>query len=83
VKCYIWGTALYGAKTSTLVKVHRKYWGSSETWCWRGIEVKWSDRVRNEEVLCTVKGERKVLHTIKKEEILIFADRVSVYNLSN
>jgi len=39
--------------------------------------------VRNEEVLCTVKGERKVLHTIKKEEILIFADRVSVYNLSN
>jgi len=68
VKWYIWGIVLYGAKTSALLKVDQKYSGSSETWCWRGIELNWSDRVRKEEVLYTVKEERKVPQTIKRKK---------------
>ena len=30
-------------------------------------KISWTDRVRNEEVLCRVKGERNIIHTKKKE----------------
>jgi hypothetical protein len=65
VKCYIWGMALCGAKTLTLLKVDQKHLESSETWCWRRIEFSWSYRVRNEEVrvLYRVKEERKFLQS--------------------
>ena len=60
MKCYIWSIALYGAETWTLRKVDQKYLKSFETWCWRRMEkINWTDRVRNEEVLHTVKKERK------------------------
>ena len=56
VKCYIWSIALCGAETGTLRKVDQKYLGISKIWCWRRMEkVSWTDRVRNEEVLQTVK----------------------------
>ena len=35
VKCYIWGIALYGAETWTLLKVDQKYLECSEMWRWR------------------------------------------------
>jgi hypothetical protein len=34
VKCYIWGITLYSAENWTLWKVHQKYLGSFEMWCW-------------------------------------------------
>jgi hypothetical protein len=68
MNCYIWGIALYGAKTSTLLKVDQKYLGSSETWCWRRTEISWSDLVGNEEVLQRVKEERKVPRAIKMKK---------------
>jgi hypothetical protein len=37
VQCYILNTALYGANTWTLQKVDRKYLGSSEIWCQKGV----------------------------------------------
>jgi hypothetical protein len=38
-------------------------------WCWRRMEkISWTDRVRNEEVLHTVKEERNILHTIKRRK---------------
>ena len=34
--------------------------------CWRRIEkIIWTDRVRNEEVLLRVKGERNIVRTVK------------------
>jgi hypothetical protein len=68
VKCYIWSIALYGAETWTLRKEDLKYLESFETWCWRRMEISWTDCVRNEEVLHRVKEERNILHTIKKKE---------------
>jgi hypothetical protein len=61
VKCHIGSTALCGAKTQTLRKI--------EMWCWRRMEkISWTDRVRNEEVLYTVKEERNIVHTIKRRK---------------
>jgi hypothetical protein len=37
-------------------------------WCWRRMEISWTDRVRNEEVLHIVKEERNILHTIKRRK---------------
>jgi hypothetical protein len=54
-KCYIWSVALYGAETGTVWAVDQKQL-VIEIWCWRRMEkVSWTDHVRNEEVLLTVK----------------------------
>ena len=38
-------------------------------YCWRRIEkISWTDRVRNEEVLHTVKEGRNILHTAKRRK---------------
>jgi hypothetical protein len=72
VKCYVWSIAFYGAETWILRKADRKYLEIFEMWCWRKIEViTWTDRVRNEEVLHTVKEKRNILHSKKKGRRLI------------
>jgi hypothetical protein len=55
---------LYGAETWTLRKVDQKYLERFEMWYWKRTDIFYSDRVRNEEVLHTVKG-RNNLYTIK------------------
>jgi hypothetical protein len=38
-------------------------------WCWRGLEkISWTDHVRKEEVLFTVKEQRNNLHEIRKRK---------------
>jgi hypothetical protein len=59
VKCYIWTITLYGAETWTLRATDQKYLESFEVWCWRSMEISWTDHVRNEEVLLRVNEERK------------------------
>jgi len=66
VKCYIWSIALYGAETWTLRAVDQKHLESFEMWCWRRMEkISWTDHVRNEDVLLTVKEKRNILHEIR------------------
>jgi hypothetical protein len=66
VKCYIWSIALYGAETWILWKADQKKLESFELWSRRRMEkISWTDCVRNEEVLHTVKEERNILHTIR------------------
>jgi len=61
VKCYVWRTALYGAETWTLRAVDQKQMESFEMWCWRRMErISWTDHVRNEEVLLSVKEQRNI-----------------------
>jgi hypothetical protein len=48
--------------------VDQKYLESLEMWCWRRMEISWTDRVRYEEVLHRVKEERNILHTIKRRK---------------
>jgi len=53
----------------TLRAVDQKHLESFEMWCWRRMEkISWTDRVRNEEVLLTVKEQRNILHEIRKRK---------------
>ena len=59
--------ALYGAETWTLRAADGKYLESFEMWCWRRMEkIRWTDRVRNEEVLLRFNEQRNILHEIRK-----------------
>ena len=69
VNCYIWSIALYGAEIWTLRAVDQKHQESFEMWCWRRMEkISWTEHVRNEEVLLTVKEQRNILHEISKRK---------------
>jgi hypothetical protein len=67
IKCYIWSIALYGAETWTFRAVDQKHLESFEMWCWRRMEISWTDHVRNE-VLVTDKEQRNILHEISKRK---------------
>ena len=54
----------------TLWKVHQIYLENYEMLCWRRMEkTSWADRVRNEEVLQSVKEHQYILHTIKIRKV--------------
>jgi len=60
---------LCGAETWTLRRADQKYLGSFEMWCWRRTgKMSWTDRVKNEEVLHRVKGERNIVHTVNRRK---------------
>jgi hypothetical protein len=59
---------LCGVETWTLRKVDQKYPVSSEIWCWRKMEISWTDRVRTEEVLQKDNEETNNLHEVKKKK---------------
>jgi hypothetical protein len=49
--------------------VDQKHLDSFEMWRWRRMEkIRWTDHVRNEEVLLTVKEQRNILHEISKRK---------------
>ena len=59
--------ALYGAETWTIRAADQKHLESFKMWCWRRMEkISWTDRVRNEELLLTVKEQRNILYEISK-----------------
>jgi DNA repair exonuclease SbcCD nuclease subunit len=68
VKCYVWSLALYDAETWTPWKADQKHLESFEMWCWRRMEISWTDHVRNEEVFLRVSEQRNILHEIKKRK---------------
>jgi hypothetical protein len=68
LKCYIWSIALCGAETWTLRAVDQKNLESFEMWCWRRMEISWTDHMRNQEVLLRVKEQRNILHEISKRK---------------
>ena len=66
VRCYVWSIALYGAETWTLRATDQKQLESFEMWCWRRMEISWTEHVRNEEVLLRVNEQRNIIHEIIK-----------------
>ena len=60
--------AVYGAETWTLRAADQKYLECFEMWCWRRMEISWTDHVRNEEVLLRVNEQRNILHEIRKRK---------------
>jgi hypothetical protein len=75
--------ALYGAETWMLRAVDQKYLESFGVWCWRRMEIIWTDHVRNEEVLLRVKEQRNILHEISKRKatgLVTFCVETAFYN---
>jgi hypothetical protein len=66
----IWSIALYGAEMWKLRNVNHKYQEGSKMWCRKRMEISWTDHVRNEEILHTVKGKTIILYTIKGKKRL-------------
>jgi hypothetical protein len=56
------------AESRTLRKVDQKYLKSFGMWCWGRMEISYTDRVRNEEVLLRVKEQRNSLHTVHRRK---------------
>jgi hypothetical protein len=50
--------------------VDQKHVESFGMWCWRRMEIGWTNHVRNEEVLLVlrVKEQRNILHEISKQK---------------
>ena len=54
---------------SSVTKVDRKYLESFEMWYWRRMEkVSWTDLLRNEEVLWSVKEVKNIIQTTKRRK---------------
>jgi hypothetical protein len=69
VKYYIWNIAVYGAESWMLRALDQEHLESFEMCCWRRMEkTSWTDRVRNEEVLLRIKGQRIILRGISKRK---------------
>jgi hypothetical protein len=50
-----------------LVGVIGRKTSSLEMWCWRRLEkIRWTDHVRNEDVLLSVNEQRNILYEIRK-----------------
>ena len=62
MKSCICSVVLYGSETWTLGKNEERAINAFETWCWRRmLKIKWTDRIRNDEVFRKVKEERVLL----------------------
>ena len=67
VKSFVWSVALYGSEAWTIGKVDQKRLEAFETWCWRRmLKIKWTDKIRNEEVYRRVEEKRTLWNTIEK-----------------
>jgi hypothetical protein len=71
VKCYIFImlVALYGFENWKLREIDQKHLESFVMWLWRSMEkIIWTNHVRNEEVMLTVKKQRNILHEISRRK---------------
>ena len=62
---------LYGSETWTLGKSEEWVVNAFETWCWRIIKIKWTNRITNDEVFQRAKEERLLLKIFKKQTPLM------------
>ncbi|KAI5738261.1 hypothetical protein M8J77_004739 [Diaphorina citri] len=68
-KCYVWSVLLYGCESWIIRRREEKYLESFEMWLWRRMEgVKWTDKVRNEEVLKRMGEKRTLMGAIRKRK---------------
>lgn len=67
LKTYVWSTALFGCETWTIGEADKKKIEAFEMWCYRRmLKIKWTDKIKNEEVLSQIAEERNLWKTIQK-----------------
>ena len=58
LKTYLWSIAMYRCETWTIGEAERKRLEAFKMWCYRRMmNIKWMDRITNEEVLESEKEE--------------------------
>ena len=61
-----WSVAVHGSETWILGKNEESVVNAFETWSWRGmLQIKWTDRITNDEVFQRAKEERLLLNILK------------------
>jgi len=66
VKCLAWSVALYASETWTISKTLMKRIEALEMWIWRKMEISWTAKVSNSEVLNRVKENSCIINTINR-----------------
>ena len=65
LKCYVWSVFLYGCETWTLTKEYEKRIDAFDMWCARRmLKIKWTDKIRNEEVWERIGSKYSLLEEI-------------------
>ena len=66
LKTYVWSIAMNGCETWTIRKAERKRVEAFEMWCYRRMmNIKWMNRITNEEVLGRVEEKRTLWKSLK------------------
>lgn len=82
LQCYIWSTLLYAAETWTTTKATRERLCAFEMWCYRKmLNIKWTDRIRNEEVIRRINIKERLLKIIKKRTLKFFGHTIRKQDL--
>ena len=67
VNIYVWSIAMYGCETWIIGEAERKRLESFEMSCYRRMRnIKWMDRITNEEVLAWIEEKRTLWKSLKK-----------------
>ncbi len=70
LKAYIWSLALYGCETWTIGTQEKKSIEAFEMWCYRRmLKIKWTEKVRNKEVLERMGVEQDIWKMIVKRRV--------------
>ena len=68
IKSCIWSVAVYGSEIRTVGKNEENVVNAFETWSWRRLKIKWTDRITSDEVFQRAKEERLPTHLLRGAE---------------
>ena len=70
IQCYIWPTLFYGAETWTITKSLLSKLDAFEMWVYRRVlQMPWTEKITNEEVLRRVGTDREIVRQFKTRKL--------------
>jgi hypothetical protein len=67
IKTYVWSMLLYGCEAWTITATKQGRLEAMEMWCYRRMmNVKWTERITNKEVLRRVGEKRNIMNTLRR-----------------
>ncbi len=82
--CYVTTILIYTSECWTISAHMRNKLEAAEMWCyWHGLKIPWTGHVINEEVLKKIGTERKLLWTVRKQQLEFLVHVLRKENLEN